>query len=400
MKLEKRIGDQLNYGYELMVILVILIFVFSIIFNRPLLFILVGIIMAYLAISIIYERNIGNKLALENPRQSIRLFPGEISKVTIAFTNPSAFPIVNGRLNFSSGNEIEGMKSEKSSNSKTAGYEIPFSIIRRGRTTVSFPFAAQNRGVTRLSNFKYTFPHLTGFDSIYLNFLGMYRTEFIVYPEPLKVQGVESLFVQSTGSQRALLSPYEDTLNPAGTRDYVSSDPFSRIHWKASARTSTLQTKIYERTLDFSWVLVINLAESSPLGNAYFSGDMEKIISQVTYFCQIAARKGYPYELYINLQRSGKRRFFSLEEGNSTGQLKEALELLARINTGYRLISFSDLLHYVDNRLYKSKSVVFFGEADADSSWFAERWSTNGLPVYQVKETDGSSYMKKWGERI
>ncbi|WP_026570557.1 MULTISPECIES: DUF58 domain-containing protein [Sediminibacillus] len=396
MKVEKRIGDQLNYGYELMVFLVIVIFVFSIIFNRPILFGLVALITAYLLINRLYEKNIGNHLGIENPAKSIRLFPGEESEIAFSFNNPSRLPIVNGRLYFAISEVIEGngISEEKGASHK---FGIPFSMARKGKTTVTFPFRAKQRGTARIHNLHYLFPHLTAFDSIRLNFNGFYRTELIVYPEPLPIQGVKSIFVQAPGNQRALISPFEDTMDAAGARDYVSSDSFSRIHWKATARSAKLQTKVYERSLDFTWVMVVNMGETSRLGNRYFSASMEKILSRVTYLCHVAVQKGYPFEIYINLQRPGRKRFFSIEAGSGKTHLKEALEMLARVDKNYKLETSGALLHFVDNHMYKQKSVVFFGEMDGSSEYYADKWSKQGMPVFYVEESEEEGKMKSWG---
>ncbi|SDL80647.1 DUF58 domain-containing protein [Sediminibacillus halophilus] len=397
MKLEKRIGDQLNYGYELMVFLVIVIFVFSIIFNRPMLFGLVAMITAYLFINRLYEKNIGNRLVIDNPAKSIRLFPGEANEISFSFNNHSRLPIMNGRLYFAIGDVIEG-KGDSNEKNATHKYGIPFSMARKGKTKVCFPFTAKQRGTARIHNIHYLFPHLTGFDTIRLNFNGFYRTELIVYPEPLPVQGVQSAFVQAPGNQRAVISPFEDTMDAAGARDYVHSDSFSRIHWKATARTMRLQTKVYERSLDFTWVMVINLGETSRLGNRYFSASMEKILSQVTYFCHVAVQKGYPFEIYLNLQRPGRKRFFSIEAGSGKTHLKEALEMLARVDKNYKLETPGSLLHFVDNHMYKQKSVVFFGEMDDASKHYANKWCKQGMPVFYVEDSTETGSMKSWGE--
>jgi uncharacterized protein (DUF58 family) len=41
---------------------------------------------------------------------------------------------------------------------------------------------------------------------------------------------------------------HEDPTRLAGVREYVRGDSLSRIHWKATARTGTLHSRIYERT--------------------------------------------------------------------------------------------------------------------------------------------------------
>lgn len=68
----------------------------------------------------------------------------------------------------------------------------------------------------------------------------------LVYPltVPLETLGLESIRPQGEyAMQRYLL---EDPLRFAGVRDYVIGDDPRRIHWKASAHTGALSSKIYE----------------------------------------------------------------------------------------------------------------------------------------------------------
>jgi uncharacterized protein (DUF58 family) len=68
----------------------------------------------------------------------------------------------------------------------------------------------------------------------------------LVYPltVPLETLGLASIRPQGEyATQRYLL---EDPLRFAGVRDYVIGDDPRRIHWKASAHTGALRSKIYE----------------------------------------------------------------------------------------------------------------------------------------------------------
>ena len=68
----------------------------------------------------------------------------------------------------------------------------------------------------------------------------------MVYPliAPLEALGLSS--VHPLGEHSTTRRLLEDPLQVAGVRDYVLGDDPRRIHWKATARTGALRSKVYE----------------------------------------------------------------------------------------------------------------------------------------------------------
>ncbi len=56
---------------------------------------------------------------------------------------------------------------------------------------------------------------------------------------------------------------YEDPTRIAGVREYQAGDPFNRIHWKATARTGALHSKIYEPSTIAGATLLIDFHADS-----------------------------------------------------------------------------------------------------------------------------------------
>ncbi|KGP71891.1 DUF58 domain-containing protein [Pontibacillus yanchengensis] len=391
MQWTKSLETRVKELYDILIAFAIVLFLSSIIFNRPFIFMIIGALVAFIVISKIYDRHIGKQLSLENKQRTYRLFPGETAEVSVPLTNSSRLPIINGRLQFRVGNGVLGERFLKLEEKTENLYEIPMTLVSKGETKATIPFSAQKRGVTRINHVRYHFPHLINFASISLFFNPLYKTEFIVYPTPLIVHGVKEQFYTSMGSQRTNFSPFEDILSPEGTRDYVHSDPFHRIHWKASAKKQTLQTKVFEKNWEFTYSFVINITSETRLGNTYTSKQLESILSQVTYMCQMATEKGYPYEVFINLSKPGNPPYYYLYEGTGNKQLREALELIARIRADEMTIPIRRMLHRVDQTLYKPKTIVFFGELNSDVVEYGGRWKSNGMRVFHVKEIEGGA---------
>ncbi len=61
------------------------------------------------------------------------------------------------------------------------------------------------------------------------------------------------------GDQRIKRPIITDPMRTVGIRDYRPEDSFRHIHWKATARTQSLQTKIFEPTTSIQFGIFLNL---------------------------------------------------------------------------------------------------------------------------------------------
>lgn len=70
------------------------------------------------------------------------------------------------------------------------------------------------------------------------------ETEFAVYPKPLSIAIAPRGARAESGKTVTAAKPGHDTVSVvSGVRPYMAGDPRHRIHWKATARTGSLQTK-------------------------------------------------------------------------------------------------------------------------------------------------------------
>jgi uncharacterized repeat protein (TIGR01451 family) len=68
----------------------------------------------------------------------------------------------------------------------------------------------------------------------------------LVYPRIVALQGYEIASRRPIGEVRLIHRLYEDPTRIGGVRPYEAGDPLNRVHWRATARTGTLHSKIYE----------------------------------------------------------------------------------------------------------------------------------------------------------
>jgi uncharacterized protein (DUF58 family) len=71
---------------------------------------------------------------------------------------------------------------------------------------------------------------------------------FMVYPKIVTLEGYELASRRPIGEIMLTHRLYEDPTRIAGVRPYQAGDPLNRVHWRATARTGTLHSKVYEPT--------------------------------------------------------------------------------------------------------------------------------------------------------
>jgi uncharacterized protein (DUF58 family) len=75
---------------------------------------------------------------------------------------------------------------------------------------------------------------------------GSAKDYVIVYPSVEPIMEYDIAARRPLGTVKITNRIFEDPARILGVREYAPGDPFNRIHWKTSARTGVLHTKIYE----------------------------------------------------------------------------------------------------------------------------------------------------------
>ncbi|UOR11783.1 DUF58 domain-containing protein [Halobacillus amylolyticus] len=387
----KEIDSDSRKQYDFLIASFILTFVVAVYTDRTILLIPSGLMLTLFIASKAYDRWSGGKLHLVNRRQSIRMFPNDQGNIYFKLQNYSKAPVINGKLQFVTGSTVVSEAYPYRDTPAGYKYSLPLSLMRKGETTVQLPVVAKQRGVARISDITFFFPHLIKFNPNMMKYLPDFETELIVYPELKSVKGIEAIFEIAQGSHAALLSPYEDVLTPLGTREYVSSDPFHRIHWKASAKTQQLRTKVLEKQVDISWSIVVNISEETKLGNVHISKQLENLLSYAAFLSQYAVRKGYQADMYINGRKQQNPPYYYQEEGIGNQHLRESLETLARIRKDQFILPLDELVHRMEAQLYKRKTIIIIGEIPNGARKQLEIWQARGIRLFQVMEEQGQA---------
>ncbi|MFP6576087.1 MAG: DUF58 domain-containing protein [Pirellulaceae bacterium] len=91
--------------------------------------------------------------------------------------------------------------------------------------------------------------------------VGNHPNYLMVYPKIIPLQGFDIASRRPIGEVKMSYRLYEDPTRIAGIRRYEIGDPLNRIHWRASARTGQLHSKIYEPTTVAGVTLLLEFHE-------------------------------------------------------------------------------------------------------------------------------------------
>jgi len=126
-------------------------------------------------------------------------------------------------------------------------------------------------GASRVLKYKVTFPHrgyyplgplvLESGDLFGLvrRFRTGSRLDFVtVLPRVVGIGGYDVPTKKPVGEVRVRTRIHEDPTRLAGVREYLQGDPLNRIHWKTTARTGRLHSKVYDPSTMIGTNLVVD----------------------------------------------------------------------------------------------------------------------------------------------
>jgi uncharacterized protein (DUF58 family) len=338
--------------------------------------------------SMYYLHHVADQLDFENTRETIRLSENENTYLTLKLSQQSRLPIFRATLEIKLEAIVEGVDLPSFPSESNVSFTIPIHLKGNEAIEVPIPLKALKRGSTRVKTLNLTVQNFFGFGFVEFGYVPFIHKEIIIHPTPITVPQSERLFAtKSQGDFPTSRSMHEHILAPIGTRDYVYTDSFQRIHWKASAKTQTLQTKVFERTAHYSWTFIVNLRE--PNTPSYHLGvveNLESIASNVAYLAQFATKKGIEFELFLNLRMASDRAVYHLQKGGGTKQLGKVLDLLARLQQRGNTIQVNKLFNFVDKQQQHSPVVIFCGPIEDGAVTYLSKMQKMGQKVYLLKD--------------
>ena len=142
------------------------------------------------------------------------------------------------------------------------GDNTRLAVLMPGRSvTMSYRLTMPKRGYHRIGPLVMESGDLFGLQKRFRT--GVQQDYVSVLPTIAYIDTFNVAAKRPQGPVRTSNRIYEDPSRLAGLREYQAGDPLNRIHWKASARTGDLFTKIYEPSTVSGGTLILDLHEDS-----------------------------------------------------------------------------------------------------------------------------------------
>jgi uncharacterized protein (DUF58 family) len=125
-----------------------------------------------------------------------------------------------------------------------------------GQTTLLYQVEFKLRGYYQLGPLVLESGDLFGLHRRYC--VGTAPHFVLVFPRVVPLEGYELATRRPIGEVRLTHRLYEDPTRIAGVRHYEQGDPLKRVHWRATARTGRLHSKIYEPSTIAGATLVLD----------------------------------------------------------------------------------------------------------------------------------------------
>jgi uncharacterized protein (DUF58 family) len=147
-------------------------------------------------------------------------------------------------------------------NLQVTGRRLQLASFRgQGCKTISYQLKCHNRGYYQLGPLVAETGDVFG---LYRRYRVLSEPNFLlVYPDVVPLSGFDSASRRPIGEVRMTHRLFEDPTRIAGVRSYQQGDPLNRIHWRATAGTGLLHSKVYEPSTVAGATILLDFHEKS-----------------------------------------------------------------------------------------------------------------------------------------
>jgi len=145
------------------------------------------------------------------------------------------------------------------------------------------------------------------------------------------------------GDRRSQKRLFEDINLPIGVRPYHPEDEFRHIHWPATARSGSLQVKVFQPVSAQVMVVCLNVSTAHQAWMGIDNDLLEQLIKVSASVVYQSFQSGYSVGLISNCYLAHADHPFNIQPGRSRDQLAYLLQALAAV-TPYTSTSFESFL--------------------------------------------------------
>jgi uncharacterized protein (DUF58 family) len=368
------------------------IIVASVLFQQPLLLVIGLLVLVVLGTTDIWSTYCLHYLQYSRQFSEQRVLFGEEVTLALAVENAKLLPLpwLEVEDTIPRALPLSGQRLRVSLLGDTAVLDNLFSTRWYERVTRRYTIQCNVRGVHKFGPTVMRSGDVFGFFSNEQTYENLQY--LLVYPLVVPLTRFSLPARHPFGDRRTPRRLLEDPSRVIGVRDYVYGDSLRRVHWKATARTMQMQSKIYEATTTYTMVIFLNVLSHFDSLHGLQPEVQELGICAAASVADWALNEGYAVGLYANtlmympeelvgyeVEQEGegehslaatlaaqlKRRRIHLPPATSEEQRKRIMDVLARIQPFFGS-TFEDVVHTERNRLPAGATVVIITSTVTD----------------------------------
>lgn len=313
-------------------LLTVILFAASILLQNPLLFLLAVLLALVMLTTALWGRYALAGVTYTRKLGTTRMFAGEENDLWVEIVNAKPLPLAWLKANDEIPAEVQVLKADVHFTHKQTRRVLTNLLSLRfyERVRKHYRLRATQRGALEFGPVQVSSGDMFGLRTQQREFS---KTDLLlVYPKVVPLTALGLPAAHPFGDAKMTRKIAEDPLRLMSAREYVAGDSPRFIHWKASARRGTLQTKVFEPSAQRVSAIFLD-AQTVPF-------EYQGFIPEYLEFAIVAAASIARYlfdareavGLYANASRRNESTLVGIAPSRRPAQWFEILNTLAWLN--------------------------------------------------------------------
>jgi uncharacterized protein (DUF58 family) len=332
--------------------------VMGLLLNWPIWMTVAASLLVVMLIASYWQRHALDNIRYHRRWHYTRAFPGERSMVKIEVENHKLLPVSWLRI-MDPWPKAVAPEDETDLGASHLRNQVLltnlYSLRWYERSQRSYELLFRQRGVYPVGPLRLVSGDLFG---MYEDIQDVENTEYLtVFPEILPLAALKLRAEDPFGDRRARRRLFEDPNQVIGVRDYHPEDGFRKVHWPATARTGTLQARVYQAVSSQMMVVCLNVATTPRFWDGVIAETLEQLIKVSATLAYQGMQSGYAVGLISNGYLAHAGQPFRIPPGRTPEQLARLLQTLAAL-TPLTTTSFEQYLMKASSSLPYGATLV------------------------------------------
>ncbi len=188
----------------------------------------------------------------------------------------------------------------------------------------------------------------------------------LVYPRLLPLQDLDLGRLFPFEGSRPRIGTLDDPLNIVGARPYAEGDTLRQVHWRASARSPELWSKVLRPTTEPGLLILLDVASSERPWQVIDTESLERAISTAATLAHRGHAARWALGLLVNGVQSGTRHRIRLGLARGDGPFATMMEALAKAPP-FPMLPFADMLRAERRKVSRGTTIVAVSAAPTEA---------------------------------